>query len=287
MNPAFRKPLLALTLLGLFLVLLPGCDRHPYYHDHDYPYDDYSAPAPPENLTSVTGDEEVYLDWDPSPSYDVDGYYVWRSTSESGRYYYQATVYHTYYTDRDVWNGATYFYAVSAFDDAGNESRLTQENVFDTPRPEGYGEELWDGMDWPDESGYDFSEVRVQPWDYPSSDVYMVRDTATGAYLIVAANAQTDIIDMGHTRDLTDITWAPETGWAIDGYVEGNQGHSIVVWTADNHFAHMRVTSVGGGRLIFDWAYQTDTGNPELKIRLTQAKRSLPPLLAARQANNQ
>ena len=41
------------------------------------------------------------------------------------------------YVDDDVRNGSTYFYAVSAYDYDANESELTPEQVYDTPRPSG------------------------------------------------------------------------------------------------------------------------------------------------------
>ena len=41
------------------------------------------------------------------------------------------------YVDDDVRNGSTYFYAVSAYDYDGNESELSPEQVYDTPRPSG------------------------------------------------------------------------------------------------------------------------------------------------------
>ncbi|NNF05795.1 MAG: hypothetical protein HKN21_03455, partial [Candidatus Eisenbacteria bacterium] len=39
------------------------------------------------------------------------------------------------------------------------------------------------------------------------------------------------------------------------------------VWTRDNHFAKVRITDMSSNRIEFDWAYQVDNGNPELKPR--------------------
>jgi hypothetical protein len=48
-------------------------------------------------------------------------------------------------------------------------------------------------------------------------------------------------------------------------------GHCYVVWTRDDHYAKFRVTDIqpaAGGvpdRVVFDWAYQVDPGNRELR----------------------
>ena len=42
------------------------------------------------------------------------------------------------YADLKVRNGIAYYYKVSAFDQAGNESRISLEEIQDTPCPAGY-----------------------------------------------------------------------------------------------------------------------------------------------------
>ena len=44
-------------------------------------------------------------------------------------------------------------------------------------------------------------------------------------------------------------------------------GHCYVVWTRDDHYAKFRVSGLSSSQAIFEWAYQTDTGNPELHAR--------------------
>jgi hypothetical protein len=44
-------------------------------------------------------------------------------------------------------------------------------------------------------------------------------------------------------------------------------GHCYLVWTRDNHYAKFRVTGLSPTVVSFDWAYQTDPGNPELHAR--------------------
>jgi hypothetical protein len=49
--------------------------------------------------------------------------------------------------------------------------------------------------------------------------------------------------------------------------VEAIVGHCYIVWTHDNHFAKFRITSLDAQRVQFDWAYQVDPGNRELRAR--------------------
>ena len=59
--------------------------------------------------------------------------------------------------------------------------------------------------------------------------------------------------------------WSPEYGWSDLGYVELILGHTYVIWTADDHFAKMRMESMNAsGSVTFQWAYQTAQGILEL-----------------------
>ena len=75
----------------------------------------------------------------------------------------------------------------------------------------------------------------------------------------------TDIQDAGYIG-LEDVDWAPEEGWALTGEVPLIEGHSYVVWTWDDHYAAFRVASISPERVLVEWAYQTDEGNPELLL---------------------
>ncbi|WP_432408303.1 fibronectin type III domain-containing protein [Wukongibacter sp. M2B1] len=90
------------------------------------PYDDViSMPDAPENLKTAAGDEEVGLSWDEVE--DVDSYIIKRSETEGGPYtIIEEDITGTSYTDRDVENGTTYYYVVSAVID-GDESDDSNE----------------------------------------------------------------------------------------------------------------------------------------------------------------
>jgi hypothetical protein len=79
------------------------------------------------------------------------------------------------------------------------------------------------------------------------------------------ANVDTDIQDMGYTADLDEIGYATDQGYSELGWCEVILHHTYLIWTDDNHFAKVRVTSIAADQIFFDWAYQVDPGNMELK----------------------
>jgi hypothetical protein len=70
---------------------------------------------------------------------------------------------------------------------------------------------------------------------------------------------------MGPTNDIYDIEFAPISGWSPTKDVEAIVGHTYVIWTWDNHFAKVRIFSMTGDRVVFDWAYQLVEGESQLK----------------------
>lgn len=253
-----------IKIIGLLSVMLiSGCDspRHPTYCCDDYYYRTY--PPAPTGVYSVTGNRSVRLYWNPIRSHCIDYYRIWRGYSECGRYYLIGETSSAHFVDWGATNGVTYYYAVSAVDCWGYESDLSDELVFDTPRPEGYGERVFVAESYPDDAGFDFSCYCVVPFDHPAADVYFSYDGHR--YYMVPANTTTDLLVYGTTCSLSDVDWAPEGGWVNDEVILW-EGYSYLVWTSDNHFAHIRITDICGDRIYFDWAYQTDEGNPELSI---------------------
>jgi hypothetical protein len=243
-------------------LLLIGC------YEEDVYQADLEAPAVPRGVYSITGDEEVILSWYPNAENDLAGYRVYRGAAERGDYFLIATTGAVQFVDRNVTNGRTYYYAVSAYDRSGNESDLSYDLVFDTPRPEGYGVRLFDFNVTPAVAGYDFATFRPQHYQSPGTDVYFEYHAPSGGLFLNVANAQTDIQDFGYTDSLDDIGYAPVDGWSPLGYVECIAGHTYVVWTDDDHYAKLRVVTVNPGFVEFDWAYQTAIGNRELKAHV-------------------
>jgi hypothetical protein len=252
----------SVLLIGLAgLLLLGGC------RDEDSHYVDRTPPRAPEGVFSVTGDEQVDIYWLDNCESDLAGYRIYWNDEPSGYFQYMATTSNAFYTDTDVTNGETYFYAVSAFDRSGNESELSEEDVFDTPRPEGFNLTLYD-YDGPSSSlsGYDFDMYERQYYDLALTDIYY--GYVGGEHIMYAWNPvpewpTTDIQDAGY-RDLEELGWAPGGGWADNFQVNLIEGHSYFVWTRTDNYAKFHVRQVEPAYVVIDWAYQTAEGNQEL-----------------------
>jgi hypothetical protein len=252
------------AVAALTMPLVAGCEDDPVVAADNPPF-------PPDGVFSVTGDELVTIYWNANQESDLDGYRVYRGNVDlSGPYYPLADVAagQTFYDDTDVNNGETWFYAVTAFDANGHESELSREDVFDTPRPEGFNLVLVElGQDM-SHAGYDFSSLSnlSQPATSTNTDIYF-ESQASGQY-IVCKGAGVDIQDYG-LIDLIAVDWAPEVGWAPSKQAEAIQGHSYIVRILDGqgdyNMAKFFVKSVTN-TLTMDWGYQAVGNNPELLV---------------------
>src|SRR5689334_22788769 len=137
-------------ILGLGFLLI-GCDPR-------YLAPDITPPAVPQNVSTVTGDNEVEVFWTRNSEPDLAGYHILVSSTYNGTYRIIGTTYQDHFIDNGAHNGVTYYYAVTAFDRAGNESPLSRDVAYDTPRPEGYNAILKDYRTSPSLAGYDFSD---------------------------------------------------------------------------------------------------------------------------------
>jgi hypothetical protein len=234
-------------------------------------------PAVPTGVYTITGDRQVEVRWNPVRGNNVQGYGVYRSDTIDGAYENQQKVYgeeSNSYVDHNVTNGQTYFYAVDAFNFQNQESALSYEGVFDTPRPAGVGEVLSAKEVDPARAGLDWSSQPnfVRAFDDPATDIFVQRiDGVLYAKGRAIGGYWNDLQDLGWTASMDDISWAPADGWSISpNGVELIVGHTYVVWTHDEHFAKFRVTGITVDStplptsITFDWAYQIDPQNPEL-----------------------
>lgn len=87
---------------------------------------DTTAPSAPSNLEGIPSDQKVGLNWRRVGASDLKEYNVYRNTSGSGgdlsAYDRISTTSDTSFTDTGLTNGTSYYYVVTAVDDAGNES---------------------------------------------------------------------------------------------------------------------------------------------------------------------
>lgn len=71
-------------------------------------------PSPPPNLRAQTGEASVQLTWSPSPEGFVESYRIYRSLMAQGPFALIGEVPQTYFSDRGLVNGQTYYYRVTA-----------------------------------------------------------------------------------------------------------------------------------------------------------------------------
>jgi len=249
------------TLMALALFAITGCDDDTELLD--------PAPGAPQQVFSVTGDGLVTVYWNAPYESDIKEFVVLRSLEELDNYKEIARLkadpnpkldlVQYFYEDATVANSITYFYAVLTVDFANQQSGLSAETVQDTPRPSDTLTLTTIQVGTP--KGFNF-DIQAKT-DTNLADVFLT--TVSGQLFLTARQDSTDIQDMGFTDDFDDITISPDQGWSAFSGVEVIEGHTYVIWTDDNHFAKMRARIVGSQSIFFDWAYQRDEGNPQLK----------------------
>jgi hypothetical protein len=243
-----------LAILSISIILF-GCEKELVI--------DTTPPPPPQGIQTISLDNAVELQWMASQAEDVQGYHVWVSDSYNGRYASIAAVSGTSFIDGGALNGVTYYYAVSAYDFDDNESELSKDVVYDTPRPEGYGVVLSNDQISPNYAGYDFSQYDILRYDNVNADFFF--ENLSGRSSLYVWD-DSDIQDMGYSNSLDEISSSPTQGWAPSKSAEAIVGHTYIIWTWDDHYAKVRVKEVNANQTVFDWAYQTAKGNPELRI---------------------
>lgn len=262
------KTSITIGLSFLLTLLLAACDVHQHDRIVDY---DATPPLPPVGIRTVSLDNAVDIGWIANQEQDLAGYKVFVSDRYDGKYTLIGSTPKTDFVDRGARNGITYYYAVSAYDYSGNESELSRDVAYDTPRPEGYNVTLLDRFVNPNLAGYDFSAYTVVNYNTDFTDLY-VEFTPDGVpYLVVWKD--TEIQDMGYTRDLDEISVAPTLGWSPTKDAHIITGHTYVIRTWDNRYAKVRVTDISQASIRLDWAYQTAVGNPELIAPRVMPKR--------------
>jgi hypothetical protein len=230
---------------------------------------DVTPPTPPRGVFSVTGDQSAAIHWLSNTEGDLAGYHVYFSDCPGGPgcpFQRIGTTSQEDFVAGGLANGATYYFAVSAFDYSGNESELSYDNVFDTPRPAGNGATLLNFVTHATgPTAWDFSGASAVRSDDPVADVFFGDNGSVS--LMFAVDTYTDIQDAGWQPDLDGVDFAPAQGWSPTGSVELIPGHCYVVWTRDDNFAKFRVVGLTSDAVTFDWAYQVARGNRELAVR--------------------
>jgi hypothetical protein len=256
----------SIFIIAIILLLSSlGCETDIFFLDT-------TPPQIPAGLFALALDNQVYLSWDRNGENDLRGYNIYVSTSYNGRYDLIGSTNSDYFYDKEAINGKTYYYAISAYDFDNNESDLSQDLAYATPRPEGYDVILTDYRTRPSTAGYDFSAYSIGNYNDQYSDVFF--EYYDGSYYMDVWD-DTDIKDMGYTASLDDIQIAPASGWSTTKDVALAVGKTYVVWTYDDHYAKLRVISLSSSRVVFDWSYQLQKGNANLKRTVREGRLEL------------
>jgi hypothetical protein len=251
------KKILLTTTLFTIAFLFSSCGVNDSY------YNDYTPPAPPTGVQVVNGDNVVDIYWNANRESDVAGYNVYYSYTYNGKYTLIGSTKNTHFIDDGAVNGDAYYYGIAAYDFNGNESELSNDVVYSTPRPEGFNRTIFDYRNFPNTSGFSFFDYSVVPYDDTQYVDFFFENYQGTFYLDVWDD--TDIQDMGPTYDIYDIPYAPTSGWSPTKDAIAIIGHTYVIWTFDNHYAKVRVTNSTPDRIVFDWAFQLVQGETQLK----------------------
>jgi hypothetical protein len=245
---------LLLLIVIVNLLLLQACNVNDAH--------DITPPSPPTGIQVLNGDNRVDLSWNNNREGDLAGYNIYYSSSYDGKYFLLGSSSVNYYNDLGAINGVKNYYAVTAYDQNGNESDLSKDVAYATPRPEGYDQVIYDYRTFPNSSGYSFGTYSVVAFDSILADVFFENYNGT-FYLDVWTDS--DILDAGLTTDILDISTAPRSGWSTSKDVIAKVGHTYVIRTVEYNYAKMRINSISNDKLTFDWAYQSVPYNTQLK----------------------
>ncbi len=246
--------------------------------------------APPLGLTSVTGSGAVTLTWRGSNyGEDREGFQIYQAAGsqspvpgETIPVAFGTTAVTTLSSTQDagvfsktvtgLTDGTTYSFLVVAFKDGGAKISRPSDVVTDTPRQESTLLDLTNGP-----GNERFILVDTDP---PSTSA-----SATGADLLcqsfnagagdrpgLVGQGGTRVQDVGYVTSWDEIDRAPlGSGSYPDAShsVEVLTGHVYAVFTADNHYAKVWVTTLHVGNLGYSCrvAYQSQAGNNDLKPR--------------------
>lgn len=181
-------------------------------------------------------------------------------------------------------NGAPRCFAVTTVSRRGHES-LWSDLRSDTPRYDARNV-LVDAFEvLPATSGFRFHQPAgnvfgaVLSGDRSDIDFRVERRTDGSLWLVpVRAGVEVALYATTPVTDLTSIDVAPADPAFARGAIEAVPGYAYVFRMPNGQFANfgaVRVTHVGREYAIFDWAYQTDPGNPELRRVRSRGSRGM------------
>lgn len=294
-----RPAALILTTAILLLALLAGCSS-----EDCVTCVDLVPPVVPTGVHSISGDNEVIIQWydisyhpyDGSFNPNVERYFIyWRFYQPGDEYDNERTFEYLgevawdenfdissglhWFTDDGAVNGERYEYAVAAVNSAGQESALSYELVTDAPLPHSFAPVLLYQRDggFPERSWFDFSL-----WDYGHDINYagFMADIQfffeDGVPYVETVRTGVQIQDFGVFTNsagefvFEGVSWAPVDGYSSSGVVEIIPNHIYVMKLNEGsnqiHYAKFGVLDVGAEVMEMVWAYQSIAGLGELSV---------------------
>jgi hypothetical protein len=277
--------------IPVFLLLAAACSSDPSSPGN--------SPDVPTNLSSTTLNRAVALTWDDN-AYTADpgnfrNYVIYSTSYDIGTdqcgtsWQVEGTTVAPEFLVGALTNGVSHCFAVSSVSVDGAESNRSLARA-DTPRPDTRNQVLYAVQVKADSSGFRFwqddGDRIVQTGELgrtlsSSADIdFFVDRDANGLMFLtpVRPGAGVEFYAAGPIADLTSIDLAPclpgatptECGPYATSPIEASPGFGYVFEMDGgdglHRFAALRVTHVGQTFLIFDWAFQTDPGNPELLV---------------------
>lgn len=246
-------------------------------------YVPFPVPPPvPEDVEAVALDNAVYLRWGANSTEDED-FVAWRVylVDEDGDKYLGDTD-SPGFIDLLAVNGITVTYFVTSLDYQGHESDAS-ELVETTPRPDYTSEVMYSYQSNPEAAGFRFMETdAVDPvidGDDPDRH-FRVEADADGLWFVPGPGSfihstrrATSALKCGPGADANCTSWekAPTSGYeTADMPLDVGYTYMFHVPGDDDRMRYgaVRVSHAAGYQegdiVIFDWAFQTQPGNPSL-----------------------
>ena len=240
----------------------------------------------PNTLLSVSLDRAIQMSWSPnarnadptlfdyyrvySTPYDLD-----QNLCDGDFWVLEGTTVSEDFLATGLTNGAPRCFAVSTVSRDGHES-LWSDLRADTPRYDSRNLLVFAAQDSLQASGFRFhfpstGEMGAVVAGSRTDIDFKLERRADGSVWItpVRDGTRLALYSTSPVTDLTSIDIAPERNEFSTGAIEAVPGYAYVVETmlSDGlHYGALRVTHTTSDYMIFDWAYQSDPGNPELVV---------------------
>lgn len=208
-----------------------------------------TAPDAPSNVQAIARNEQVAVEWSPSSGEFVSGYNVYWGT-ESGSYGADFNAAEsTNHTIENVVNGTTYYIAVTAYDDVGNESEFSAE-VVATPQ-------LSPLLSSPQHEAEDIPLNPEFTWQsVENAETYHLQVSIDTEFDSLVVNLE------GIGNAMFTLEKDLESGTEYYWHVRADLGENVSAWSDTWKFTTQQATSIEGGELPVEFTLLQNYPNP-------------------------